>query len=70
MKIELVVFDMAGTTVRDDDAVNLCLRDALHAGGIDVTRDEVNEVMGIPKPTAIAAPPEPETPRQERRPGR
>ena len=29
MKIELVVFDMAGTTVRDDDAVNPCLREAL-----------------------------------------
>lgn len=54
MKIELVVFDMAGTTVRDDDAVNQCLRDALQAGGVEVTRDEVNEVMGLPKPTAIA----------------
>jgi len=52
MSIELVIFDMAGTTVRDDDAVNICLRDAL-APQIIVTRDEVNAVMGLPKPTAI-----------------
>lgn len=52
MSIELVIFDMAGTTVRDDDAVNTCLRAALalHA---EVSRDEVNSVMGLPKPTAI-----------------
>src|SRR5438445_86303 len=53
MKIEVVVFDMAGTTVRDDDAVNVCLREAIHAAGESVTRDEVNEVMGIAKPVAI-----------------
>src|SRR5207237_4481125 len=49
----LVVFDMAGTTVRDDDAVNVCLREALSAAGELVTRDDVNAVMGIPKPVAI-----------------
>src|SRR5215472_9111515 len=52
MNIKLVIFDMAGTTVRDDDAVNVCLRDAL-ASHISVTRDEVNSVMGLPKPIAI-----------------
>ncbi len=52
MKIGLVVFDMAGTTVRDDDAVNLSLRGAL-AAVADVTRDDVNRVMGIAKPVAI-----------------
>ena len=52
MSIELVIFDMAGTTVRDDDAVNICLREAL-AAQVSVTRDEVNSVMGLPKPTAI-----------------
>jgi phosphonatase-like hydrolase len=51
--IELVVFDMAGTTVRDGDAVHTCLRAALESSGISVSRDEVNEVMGIPKPVAI-----------------
>jgi phosphonatase-like hydrolase len=53
MKIELVVFDMAGTTVRDDDAVNHCLRNALAAASLNVTRDEINQVMGIAKPLAI-----------------
>ncbi|HZR18148.1 MAG TPA: HAD hydrolase-like protein [Verrucomicrobiae bacterium] len=52
MSIELVIFDMAGTTVRDDDAVNICLREAL-ATKTAVTRDEVNKVMGLPKPIAI-----------------
>lgn len=44
---------MAGTTVRDNDAVSACLRAALAAGGVAATRDEINEVMGLPKPTAI-----------------
>lgn len=55
MNIQLVVFDIAGTTVRDDDAVNRCLREALAAGGVEVSREEVNTVMGLPKPEAIAA---------------
>jgi phosphonatase-like hydrolase len=54
-KLELVVFDMAGTTIRDDDAVNRCLREALSFGGVEVSRDQVNAVMGIPKPAAIAS---------------
>jgi phosphonatase-like hydrolase len=53
MKIDLVVLDMAGTTVRDNDAVNECLRKALAADSVPVTRDEINEVMGIAKPIAI-----------------
>ena len=44
---------MAGTTVRDDDAVHHCLQDALAAGNCVATRDQVNEVMGRPKPLAI-----------------
>jgi len=54
MKIELVVFDMAGTTVNDDDSVNRCLQSALRAAGLDVSRDDVNSVMGLAKPEAIA----------------
>jgi phosphonatase-like hydrolase len=52
--IELVVFDMAGTTIHDADSVNRCLRDALGAAGLVVTPAEVNTVMGIRKPDAIA----------------
>ncbi len=54
VRIELVVFDVAGTTVTDDDAVNDCLRQALADAGVRVARDEVNQVMGIAKPVAIA----------------
>lgn len=53
MAIELVVFDMAGTTIHDDDGVNRAVRAALEAVDVNVTRDAVNEVMGIPKPAAI-----------------
>jgi phosphonatase-like hydrolase len=51
---ELVVFDMAGTTVLDGEgAVNRCLRESLDAIGIPVEADEINTVMGMPKPEAI-----------------
>jgi phosphonatase-like hydrolase len=53
MDIRLVVFDMAGTTVYDGDAVHRAFAGALQAAGIPVTRDEINEVMGLPKPEAI-----------------
>jgi phosphonatase-like hydrolase len=54
MGIELVVFDMAGTTVNDEDSVNGCVRAALQAVGLSVRAAEVNAVMGLPKPDAIA----------------
>lgn len=53
MSIQLVIFDMAGTTVHDEDFVNLCLQAAMKSEGISVSRDEVNDVMGMPKPVAI-----------------
>ena len=53
MSIELVVFDMAGTTVNDEDSVSRCVRAALEAVGVTVSVADVNEVMGIPKPEAI-----------------
>ena len=53
MTIELVVFDVAGTTVHDADAVHACLQAALAAAGVRVSREAVNGVMGLPKPTAI-----------------
>ncbi len=51
--IELVVFDMAGTTVYDGDAVSACFRAALAAVGVETDPAEVNLVMGLPKPEAI-----------------
>jgi phosphonatase-like hydrolase len=53
MATELVVFDMAGTTVHDGDAVASCFRAALYDAGLIVTREAVNQVMGLPKPEAI-----------------
>ena len=53
MAIRLVVFDMAGTTVQDDDCVNRCLRETLEEFGLSVSVATVNEVMGLPKPEAI-----------------
>jgi phosphonatase-like hydrolase len=53
MPIELVVFDMAGTTINDDDGVNRCVRAALAEANVVVSREAVNQVMGIPKPVAL-----------------
>jgi phosphonatase-like hydrolase len=52
-ELDLVVFDMAGTTVNDEDSVNRCVRAALEHVGVTVTPEAVNLVMGIPKPMAI-----------------
>src|SRR5262245_41839823 len=53
MPIDLVIFDMAGTTVYDGDAVHAGLANALAEAGVRVARDQVNAVMGMPKPVAI-----------------
>jgi phosphonatase-like hydrolase len=52
--LRLVVFDLAGTTIEDDDAVNRALRIALRSASIEADRDIVNAVMGLAKPEAIA----------------
>jgi phosphonatase-like hydrolase len=51
--IELVVFDMAGTTVHDGDAVSTCFRAALANVGVVPALEAVNAVMGYHKPEAI-----------------
>jgi phosphonatase-like hydrolase len=51
-KFRLAVFDVAGTTVLDGDAVLGCLRDVLEER-MSVSRQEVLDVMGLPKPLAI-----------------
>jgi phosphonatase-like hydrolase len=53
MPIELVVFDMAGTTVDDPGVVNRCFREALAAHGLNAEPDAVDAVMGLPKPEAF-----------------
>jgi phosphonatase-like hydrolase len=51
--IQLAIFDLAGTTVDDGDAVQRALEDTLHNEGVPASRQHVNAVMGIPKPVAI-----------------
>ncbi len=51
--IELVVFDLAGTTVYDGDAVGASFRATLAARQIEVAPALVNSVMGLAKPEAI-----------------
>lgn len=53
MDIKLIVLDMAGTTVHDEDYVNIALQQALFEEGINCSREEINKVMGMPKPVAI-----------------
>ena len=54
MPIQLVVFDMAGTTVNDDNNVAFTLQAAMEQFGFSVSIEDVNVVMGYPKPEAIA----------------
>src|SRR5262249_30905081 len=51
--IDLAVFDMAGTTVHDPGAVNVCLRDALAEFGVVTDAAAANAVMGLPKRDSI-----------------
>ena len=51
--IELVVFDMAGTTVAEGGAVYQCLRDTLAANGLEIPADALHEVKGMDKREAL-----------------
>jgi phosphonatase-like hydrolase len=53
MTYELVVFDMAGTTVKDKGNVNDAFRAAFLESGIDVLAADVDTVMGYRKVEAI-----------------
>jgi phosphonatase-like hydrolase len=53
MKIKLAVFDLAGTTVKDNKDVHRVLQSALAKNGVHVSIEDANRVMGIPKPVAI-----------------
>lgn len=54
MKYQLVVFDMAGTTVRDEGLVARALIDALAGDGCTASFDAAQALMGYAKPEAIA----------------
>jgi phosphonatase-like hydrolase len=51
-RFQLVVFDVAGTTVDDGDAVLDCLKAAVDPY-VSVSSQDVRGVMGLPKPVAI-----------------
>jgi phosphonatase-like hydrolase len=53
MDVKLVVFDLAGTTVKDERNVHKVLHKALAAHGVTVSLEDCNDVMGLPKPIAI-----------------
>ncbi len=53
MDIQLVVFDIAGTTLQDNNDVHQSLEAALQEIGVYVTPEETAPVMGYPKPEAI-----------------
>jgi phosphonatase-like hydrolase len=50
---QLAVFDLAGTTVRDDKYVHRVLQQTMAAHGFNISIEEANSVMGIPKPVAM-----------------
>lgn len=52
--IQLVVFDIAGTTVKDNGNVADAFIYALHHFGYSVPPEEVNLIMGYKKPAAIS----------------
>jgi phosphonatase-like hydrolase len=53
MTAELIVFDLAGTTVKDNREVHKTLQHAMKKHGIEISLEDTNAVMGIPKPIAI-----------------
>lgn len=55
MDIKLIVFDLAGTTIKDNFDVHRVLQYTLASHNVIISIEEANTVMGIPKPVAIRA---------------
>jgi len=53
MSIELVVFDMAGTTVKDKNYVGVAFQNAMTSYGYHIAIENINPIMGYEKPVAI-----------------
>ena len=51
--IDLIVFDLAGTTVKENFDVQRTLKNSFAKIGLKITIEQANKVMGIPKPIAI-----------------
>jgi len=53
MSVKLVVFDLAGTTVKDDDKVSKAFQFALRKYGYEIPLEMINPIMGYEKTEAI-----------------
>lgn len=53
MSVKLVVFDLAGTTVKDDNDVSKAFQAALSKYGYDIALELINPIMGYEKHEAI-----------------
>lgn len=53
MSVQVVVFDLAGTTVKENFDVQRILKNAFGKARLEITIEQANKVMGIPKPVAI-----------------
>ena len=53
LPFDLAVFDVAGTTVRDEKFVALAFQSALTKFGHDIEMEKLDAVMGLAKPVAI-----------------
>jgi phosphonatase-like hydrolase len=53
MPVKLAVFDMAGTTVRDNNDVAKAFQKAFSIIELPISLEEINPLMGYHKPTAI-----------------
>ena len=51
--IKLVVFDMAGTTIEDDNVVEDAFFNSTRDTGLDIKRSQIKAVQGLPKRKAI-----------------
>ncbi len=53
MPIELVVFDIAGTTVKDKGEISIAFQMAMKEFGYDIPKHAISPLMGYKKPEAI-----------------
>lgn len=53
MSVKLVVFDIAGTTVRDDGSVATAFRNAFVKNGFPITLEDTHPYMGVKKVVAV-----------------
>ncbi len=51
--IELIVFDIAGTTVKDNGEIAIAFQSAMHEHGYDIPTIKIYPLMGYKKPEAI-----------------